>query len=458
MQEQDRDRLEEFFRKAAVRSEVPFNEEDWKKLEARLDAADAANPVPVVKSRVGTYTAAAVAGLVLLAALWWTHQYVSRGSVTAETVVENSPSTGQEPRTGATSRSAAAPGQTAAPLDASKPAADTGAALKEPRNNDAALGNTDRTVERAEANNAAQPVDNRTLRTSDSQEVTAAATPGGLREGDGAVRVTALDREKVRRDLIAMPDPNESKIKQKAKVDLPGAEEVNAGEAIADVAEEETSVPSVAPRLSLLLSFAPDFTSTSNRYQAPGKAFGAVLHYHFLSRWSVFAGVIRNNKQYVGDGEDYTPPLGYWKRNTNGVIPSSIDGSCSVLEFPLMVQYTVASGNKHRWLVSAGTSSYLMLSESYRYQFEEPNPGAASGWDSRNSDRFYFNMINFALGYEREVLPGVMLGLEPYVKIPIEEIGWVNLKLFSTGASVTLRYKLLGRRPVSLSSRSRPPD
>ena len=295
----------------------------------------------------------------------------------------------------------------------------------------------------------------------ESPRVETAPIQPGIAPAITAPRITTAADEKIFRELelISISPANAVKTKQKANVDLPGAEEGDTGEAEPAVSEEDASVKQVAtPRLSLLLSFAPDFSSTSNRYSAPGKAFGAVLHYHMTPTWSLSAGIIRNNKRYTGDGEDYTPPQGYWKYYTNGVVPYSIDGSCSVLEFPLMLQYTIATGSKHRWLAAAGTSSYLMLNESYRYNFEEPNPGAKEGWDSRRESKFYFNMLNITLGYERQVLPGLLIGIEPYVKVPLEEIGWSNIKLFSTGASFTVRYRILGRKNISMPIRSRGPD
>ncbi|HET7178452.1 MAG TPA: hypothetical protein VFI14_01945, partial [Chryseosolibacter sp.] len=49
MSEQNNDRLEDFFRKAAGKPDVTFNEADWKKLEARLDAQEGAT----IPSRTG---------------------------------------------------------------------------------------------------------------------------------------------------------------------------------------------------------------------------------------------------------------------------------------------------------------------------------------------------------------------------------------------------------------------
>ncbi|HEX8041497.1 MAG TPA: hypothetical protein VF490_20255, partial [Chryseosolibacter sp.] len=212
-----------------------------------------------------------------------------------------------------------------------------------------------------------------------------------------------------------------------------------------------------APRLSLLLLFAPDFSTTSlNSYSGPGKAYGGMVEYSPLNRWSVSAGMIKNDKKYTSAGEYYNPPEGYWKRNTNGIIPSTIDGSCAVLEFPLLIRYTVSDKGSNRWTAGAGASSYLMQSEAYEYNFEDPNPGAKSGWKSKGSSRFFFNMINFTIAYEHRLAPGFMVGIEPYVKIPVEAIGWSNLKLFSTGASVSMRYTLLRRATPML--KESPPD
>ena len=205
-----------------------------------------------------------------------------------------------------------------------------------------------------------------------------------------------------------------------------------------------------SPRLSVLLSFAPDFTSTSfGEYTAPGSAVGFVVHYHFRRTWSISAGIISSHKKYTGDGEYYKPPKGYWKANTNGIIPKTVDGSCNILEIPVMLQYIIAEAGRSKFLVAAGASSYVMLNESYHYNFEEPNPGAKEGWNSKQSSSFLFNMVNLSIAYEYQILPRFRLGVEPYLKIPIDDIGWSNLKLYSAGAAVTFRYTAIRRNHSS---------
>jgi hypothetical protein len=87
---------------------------------------------------------------------------------------------------------------------------------------------------------------------------------------------------------------------------------------------------------SFVFSFAPDFSSVGlHNYTAPGETFGLQAHYHFNPRLSIAVGTMLSNKKYFGYGSEYKPPVGYWKRNTNGIIPQEVQGSCQVLEVPL---------------------------------------------------------------------------------------------------------------------------
>lgn len=482
MQEHDNDRLEQFFRKAAARPDVSFNEDDWKKLEARLDAAGVGSATSGNKIR---NTATTILGVMILisSAVWMSGRH------------ENDKSLADRNSSGIEVPEPALPAEHAAPAadetdelaeaiesnedivhretqSAERQAAvETNILKKETSDvNPAEQGaNRSQQVVHPVEPTVATPAEAITTKIS-SDAIVENANDAGLQpnvaphdqQEQGLAQTTPLPGERIDNGLAKPLPASDNRYKQKAVVELPGAEEEKTREADATIEEEQASdqMKHVAtPRLSLLLFYAPDFSGTSlGEYSAPGRAFGALLHYHFRNRWSISGGVIKTQKQYTGNGEDYTPPTGYWKNNTNGIIPQTIDGSCSILEFPLMVQYTLHNSGKNRWLLGAGVSSYLMKSESYVYYFDQPNPGAKDRWDSRGSSRFLFNMVNFSLGYERQVMPGLMLGLEPYVKIPVEEIGWTNLKLFSTGASITLRYTILRKNNLAIPARSRPPD
>ncbi len=474
MPEQDNDRLEQFFRKAATRADVSFNEDDWKKLEARLDAADAGQTVAKKASRT---TTSVVVGTVLLfsSAIWINDRYdiisfTAPAAPVEDVTSANKPSdpTSVQPigplvtdtENDQVDRSADPladnPGESgekhvANVVEADKTANKPAVAAEQDAVSDFKVSNYK--VDGLGAEN-----------TDAGRSITAGSDLASERGADGAntgnrLTLVEIPDENINRDLIipAVAERN----KQKAVVELPGAEEGKTREAQAMVKEEHASDKKkhvASPRLSLLLSFAPDFSGTSGLYSAPGKAYGAVLHYHFFDRWTLSAGIIKNQKQYTGSGEEYHPPQNYWRNNTNGIIPETIKGSCSILEYPIMVHYAAIRNERSNWNIGAGVSSYLMQTESYRYRFDRPNPGAKSGWSSRGSSRFMFNMLNFTIGYERQVMPGFMLGIEPYAKIPLQEIGWSNLRLFSAGASVTLRYTIIRKQNPSIPTRSRGPD
>ena len=459
MPEPINDRLEQFFRKAASRADVSFNEDDWKKLEARLDDAGVGK---TSLTRRGTMIKMAILIGVLTiisTALWLNARYDTLSSTDPV-----SPTRGVSPVT---------PDAGAASTDVHKsPNGKTGGKIAG-ENIDNVRQQPDIHEHRGIQPGLAILEDQRVsspFAIGAERTVKADAPPGGQHtEAAGQAQQIPLGElprplpaDKIDRELIRGFPVSAETYKQKAVVELPGAEEEKTHEVDANVdrklASDQTKILAM-PRLSLLLSLAPDFSGTSlSRYSSPGRAFGAMTHYHLLRRWSISVGVIKNQKQYTGDGEDYKPPQNYWKYYTNGIIPETIDGSCTILEFPLMIQYTLHNQGNNKWLIGGGTSTYLMQTESYVYNFSQPNPGAKERWDSRKSSQFFFNMINFTIAYERQVLPGLMLGIEPYAKIPVEAIGWSNLRLFSTGASVTLRYIVLRKGKLSLLQENRGPD
>ncbi len=410
MPEHENDRLEQFFRKAAAKTDVAFNEADWNDLERRLNEMPSGKPA-AGGANTRTVMAAVTGALLLIATAVWLSLY--NGMPGDDKLTNADVTTGKQ-----------------LPHDSHRS-----------------------TIVVVPPHTSEQEKSNRSL-IKDRYGVS-------TRQSEKEKPETREEEHLVVNEgspLFAEDERN----KQKAVVELPGAEEEETRETQTTdqeqhTADEEKNV--TAPRLSLLLFFAPDFSGPSMGVSSrPGKAFGAMLQYHASTRWSVSAGIVRNNKVYSAGGDKYHPPSGYWKYYTNGVVPETIDGSCSILEFPIMVHYTLVQSPRSRVNVALGASSYLMQSESYRYHFAQPNPGSKEGWESKSSSRFLFNMLNVSMGYERQIARGLMLGIEPYAKIPVEEIGWSNLKLFSSGAAFTLRYTIIHRQAPVIAGPGRAPD
>jgi len=462
MPEHDNDKLEDFFRKVAGRPDISFQEEDWKKLEARLDARG--TRLSIVKKTRIKIAGAVLAALLISYVYWLEKDFEKQPDVqknNAGEMLRKNPEVSDDGLH--YSNPGAAPENNdkrkiqkripapIARVHAEVPDIISQKPIQQPLPVDEGLTTelllqNDYTAEQTlieERASEAQKTRNQNLKVDEIET----DQPGN---------------DKFIKELIPISPAIADKTKQNANVELPGAGEVVRSEADAIVKEQKASDQEkqlASPRLSVLLSFAPDFSSTSfNQYTSPGDAFGIMIHYHVKKSWSFSTGIVKTNKKYTGDGEDYNPPKGYWKYYTNGIVPQTVDGSCSILEIPIMLQYTVAEVGRSKFLLGAGASSYIMLNESYQYNFGQPNPGAKEGWDSGKNSSFLFNMINFTIAFEHQILPGLRIGIEPYIKIPIEEIGWSNLKLYSTGASLTLRYIILKKEYSSLPTRSRSPD
>ena len=214
-----------------------------------------------------------------------------------------------------------------------------------------------------------------------------------------------------------------------------------------DVLASEEKKTKLRGRLSVAFLIAPEFSTTSlSDYSSPGGSYGLRIGYQLTNRLSVQTGLIRSHKKYEGSGYDYEPRNpAYWQVRTNGVVPEEIYSKCLVYELPIGIQFDAIQTSRSRLFVSAAASSYFMISQAYDYNFQSPNPGADTGWRSKGSESYWFSVGMVSAGYERYITRSFAIGIEPYLKVSLAEIGWPKIKLYSTGAYVTLRYRFMNR-------------
>ncbi len=437
MSKNNEDSIERFFQKAANQSDASHLNEDWQKMESMLDERMGAEAI--IKKRMVRQgiTVAAITAVIVAAISYMTFR-------TGSLQVGEGNRSDQEQ---------AAVGDIAA--DDHKTSGNVSADLSsDPSPFDA--GNDSQAKRIAEV-----PATTRVL----SQQ---RLSPGALHAVvDASETVRSPDVHDVTRERIAYPvdpvdnevdsgDANREQDEQKSVSgpDEPAEDQSQIVRTALQGDEEHTEdVPasrqeSSAARWQVSVVAAPDFSATAlSRYSAPGKAFGVTLGYRMGKKLSMTLGIVKSAKRYRGVGDEYHPPKGYWNRRTNGVVPDFIDGRCNVLEIPFSVQYDLHQGLKSRIYVSAGLSSYVMLDEFYDYEFSSPNPGADENWYTDENTRYALAAGNLAVGYERQLSGRMGVGFEPYVKMPFAGIGWSDVKLFSAGAYVSLRYTI-GRRAI----------
>ena len=186
---------------------------------------------------------------------------------------------------------------------------------------------------------------------------------------------------------------------------------------------------------------APDFSSVGlvDNLQ-PGKKLGVSIEYPISRKLSLSTAIVRSTNNYKVQGEVYRAPAGFWRQVTNGIVPESVSAKCEILDIPINLRYTITDKPKSRLFISSGFSTYFMLNEQYDFTYRPINPGPVESWEVSNENQHFFGIVNFSAGYEFLMANNLSFQVEPFLKVPITDIGFGRVDLFSTGALFSLKY------------------
>jgi hypothetical protein len=195
-------------------------------------------------------------------------------------------------------------------------------------------------------------------------------------------------------------------------------------------------------KFSIGLSYAPDLTSAGffNQQQL-AQSFGIQLYYQLTKKWILQTGINYVKKKYEAEPDNYQPYENYWDKKTHGYVPDDIFGNCSVIDVPVNITYQWSTSGKFSFLTTAGFSNYFLLDEEYFYEFNN-YPNSSYGWNTTENSKFIGGIINASFGLSIKVNERTNVQLEPYLKIPVKNIGYGNLRLFSTGSFFTIKYDI----------------
>jgi len=209
------------------------------------------------------------------------------------------------------------------------------------------------------------------------------------------------------------------------------------------------SVPKAMPQrgLSVRLAVSPDLSAIGlHNFSRPGTSLGALLEYRMSSRWSVQAGVIWSMKIYKADSSEYRGNDSYWSKFSTR--PYEVGGQCNMLDIPINVRYDVLLRPRldtrlqpSRWFVSGGVTSYITLKEDYSYEYPPHTYNVPNSWRAP-SGSYGFSQLNLSAGYEHAVSRRLSWQVEPFMKVPLKGVGFFKVNLLSTGAFLSIRYKL----------------
>ncbi len=189
---------------------------------------------------------------------------------------------------------------------------------------------------------------------------------------------------------------------------------------------------------TLSLTGAMDISSTSE--SAWGKRvlrIGIGGEYFIYNRLSIGLGVNISEKKYSAMGREYAPPKGFW---TNGVVPDSTNAACQVLDVPVTLSYFHPAGRRGSIVFHAGMSSWFMLKEKYYYKYVSGDPDLVKNWHGQNENNYWFGILNLSVSYEYMLNNKWSVAIGPYYNLPLTGLGHGNVELTSFGLRSSVRF------------------
>lgn len=422
--EQHNDPLEEFFRKKVREYDIEYKEEDWRKLESRLDAKEANKEPQTYWKR---YIAAAAVILLFSVLVYYTYQQQQRIDQLNERVTRTEQSA--NPQNNPVEISPDELLYFSLPDNPSVTHSEDRSTTEHNSENiaDAAQNNRNDSQRDDNTNNNSQ----QQLAIADSyQEPIALATPS-----EPAPLSTGNIRANIETPVLASNNSTPTNTSNRSTYNSNASTPSNAFNTQNQLPERQS------PRLTVGLMGGPDMSTVGgiSDFYDPGYKIGLSVEYHISENFALSVGAIHSKVQYTASGDDYNPPEGYW---SYGGAPHETLGRCFLIDIPISLKYNVMHFHNSRVFVTGGVSSYIMLNEDYQFQYNSYSAGQQQRWQERTGTRHWMSNAVLSLGYEIDLRKNISLRVEPFIKVPMREVGWGNVKLYSMGSFISVNYNI----------------
>lgn len=172
---------------------------------------------------------------------------------------------------------------------------------------------------------------------------------------------------------------------------------------------------------------------------------GITLGYYLTSKLSVNTGLIYSNKFYWSPGHGPDRPSNYPPNGNPSAYAYApdieyVNGACNMYELPLTLRYDFASNDRTKFFVNAGLSSYFMLKQTYIYFFHSGGRTMARKANDEVQANYWFGVGDLSFGLESDIGKGFSFQAEPFFRIPLQKMGLENLKMYSYGFMLSVRY------------------
>lgn len=205
------------------------------------------------------------------------------------------------------------------------------------------------------------------------------------------------------------------------------------------IAAKNSRIPQTS-RFTVGVLLGPDISTVGglSDFYDPGHKIGMTLEYNITQNLALSVGALHSKVRYKASGNEYQPPQSYW---SYGVAPDHTIGECILIDIPITLKYDFLHFHQSRLYATAGASSYIMLDEDYRFNYGSNNSsGLQQRWHKRTGTPHWMSNATLSVGYEYDLSQTLSIRAEPFLRIPLQEVGWGNVKLYSMGSFISLNY------------------
>jgi len=176
-----------------------------------------------------------------------------------------------------------------------------------------------------------------------------------------------------------------------------------------------------------------DLSSINFNSAKTGSTKGFIVGYSLNKKWSIESGLFWDTKRVADNGDHFDPP-GYTPSSAMTI--TAVNGKTRLYEIPVNIKYSITHG-KNNLFATTGLSSYVMRTENYDYEYTQNNQPAGHNYlNYKNQSKNLFSVINLSVGYTHKFGATGSLRVEPYLKLPLKDLGVGNIPITSTGLNI----------------------
>jgi hypothetical protein len=193
-------------------------------------------------------------------------------------------------------------------------------------------------------------------------------------------------------------------------------------------------------RFGISLGLSPDFNSIESlETSVLGTSIGLFFEYRISKKLTLQTGISYSKKVYVGEYDYYHN----WPfpSKAHPTKPIDVDGGCTIYDLPINLRLNVFQKPKQTWFITGGVSSYLMAKENYTFNYDPATATPPKDWAWADNSKFMFSVLNFSMGWEKQVSNHFHIQLEPFVKTPLSGVGRGGVNLYSSGLLFSTKYE-----------------